>query len=72
VCWYYPWYGTSCASYVPTQTATKFSYNAGLGLRMEMGKGFIRALANQQWADVGGSYGSTSWTQYRIDFGVKF
>jgi opacity protein-like surface antigen len=72
VCWYYPWYGTSCASYVPTQTSTKFSYNAGLGLRMEMGKGFIRALVNEQWADVGGSYGSTSWTQYRIDFGVKF
>jgi hypothetical protein len=72
VCWSYPWYGTSCASYVPTQTATKFSYNAGLGLRMEMGKGFIRGLVNQQWGDVGGSYGSTSWTQYRIDFGVKF
>ena len=71
VCWYYPWYGTSCASYVPTQTSPKFSYNAGVGLRMEMGKGFIRALVNEQWADVGGSYGSTSWTQYRIDFGVK-
>jgi opacity protein-like surface antigen len=72
VCWYYPWYGQSCASYVPTQTSTKFSYNAGAGLRMELGKGFVRALVNEQWADVGGSYGSTSWTQYRIDFGVKF
>jgi hypothetical protein len=39
---------------------------------MELGKGFVRALVNEQWADVGGSYGSTSWTQYRIDFGVKF
>jgi hypothetical protein len=72
VCWYYPWYGTSCASYVPTATSTKFSYNAGLGLRMEMGKGFLRAMVNEQWLDFGGSYGSSSVTQYRIDFGVKF
>jgi hypothetical protein len=72
VCWYYPWYGQSCASYVPTQTSTKFSYNAGAGVRLELGKGFVRALVNEQWADVGGSYGSTSWTQYRIDFGTKF
>ncbi len=72
VCWYYPWYGSSCASFVPTQTSTNFSYNAGAGVRMEIGKGFVRALVNEQWADVGGSYGSTSWTQYRIDFGIKF
>jgi hypothetical protein len=72
VCWYYPWYGSSCASYVPTQTSTNFSYNAGVGVRMEIGNGFVRALVNEQWADVGGSYGSTSWTQYRIDLGIKF
>jgi hypothetical protein len=72
VCWYYPWYGTSCASYVPTATTTRFSYNAGLGLRMEMGKGFLRAMVNEQWMDFGGSYGSSSVTQYRIDFGIKF
>lgn len=72
ICWYYPWYGSYCGSYVPTATSTKFSYNVGLGLRMELGKGFVRALVNEQWADFGGSYGSASFTQYRIDFGVKF
>jgi opacity protein-like surface antigen len=72
LCWYYPWYGSYCATYVPTATSTKFSYNAGLGLRMEMGKGFIRGMVNQQWIDFGGNYGSDSVTQYRIDFGVKF
>ena len=72
LCWYYPWYGSYCASYVPTATSTKFSYNVGAGLRMDFGGGFVRALVNEQWADFGGSYGSTSWTQYRIDFGVKF
>jgi hypothetical protein len=72
VCWYYPWYGTSCASYVPTATSTKFSYNAGLGLRLDAGKGVFRFLVNEQWMDLGGGYGSGSVTQYRIDFGFKF
>ena len=72
VCWYYPWYGSSCASYVPTAATTRFSYNAGAGLRMELGKGFVRGLVNQQYVDFGGSYGQTAFTQYRIDFGVKF
>ena len=71
VCWYYPWYGY-CTSYVPTATTTKFSYNAGAGLRFELGRGFVRAMINQQYMDFGGSYGSGSTTQYRIDFGTKF
>ena len=71
VCWYYPWYGY-CTSYVPTATTTKFSYNAGAGLRFELGRGFVRGMVNQQYMDFGGGYGSGSVTQYRIDFGTKF
>jgi Outer membrane protein beta-barrel domain len=72
VCWSYPWYGAYCASYVPTQTTTKFSYNAGAGLRLDAGKGVFRLMANSQWYDFGGSYGSSNVIQYRIDFGYKF
>lgn len=72
VCWAYPWYGAYCATYVPTETTTKFSYNVGVGLRLDAGKGVFRFLVNQQWMDFGGSYGSDYVTQYRIDFGVKF
>ena len=72
VCWYYPWYGQYCASYVPTHSTTKFSYNAGLGLRLDAGKGVFRFMVNSQWADFGGSYGSASLIQYRLDFGTKF
>ena len=72
VCWAYPWYGAYCASYVPTQTTTKFSYNAGAGLRLDVGKGVFRLAANSQWYDFGGSYGSSNVVQYRIDFGTKF
>src|SRR5687767_4537796 len=71
-CWYYPWYGTYCSTYVPTETTTKFSYNAGIGLRLDVGKAFFRGQVNSQWTDFGGSYGSASLIQYRIDFGTKF
>ena len=71
-CWYYPWYGSYCSTYVPTKSTTRFSYNAGLGLRLDVGKGVFRGMVNSQWADFGGSYGSSSFIQYRIDFGVKF
>jgi opacity protein-like surface antigen len=72
VCWAYPWYGYYCSTYVPTQTTTKFSYNAGAGLRYDFGGGIARFLVNSQWADFGGSYGSANAIQYRIDIGTKF
>ena len=73
-CWYYPWYGQYCATYVPTYSTTRFSYNAGAGLRYDAGRGLFRLLINSQWMDFGGSYGSSSANviQYRIDFGTKF
>jgi opacity protein-like surface antigen len=73
VCWYYPWYGQSCGSYVPTASTTRFSYNAGLGLRYDFTREFfMRGMVNAQYVDFGGNYGGTRWTQGRIDIGVKF
>jgi hypothetical protein len=73
VCWYYPWYGQYCGTYVPTETTTKFSYNVGAGLRLDFGRsGFGRILVNSQYVDFGGSYGSANLTQYRVDIGTKF
>jgi opacity protein-like surface antigen len=72
VCWYYPWYGGYCATYVPTQSTTKFSYNLGAGLRLDHGSGVFRFLVNSQWMDLGGAYSSANLIQYRIDFGTKF
>lgn len=73
VCWWYPWYGQYCATYVPTETTTKFSYNVGAGLRLDFSRSaLVRFLVNAQYVDFGGSYGSSHITQYRIDLGTKF
>jgi len=71
-CWYYPWYGPICTTYVPTQNTTKFSYNGGAGLRADVGNWVFRGLVNLQKVDVGGAQGDGYWTQYRIDFGIRF
>jgi opacity protein-like surface antigen len=72
VCWAYPWYGYYCTSTVPTKSTTRFSYNAGAGLRLDAGRGVFRFLVNSQWMDFGGSYGSSNVIQYRLDIGTKF
>jgi opacity protein-like surface antigen len=72
-CWYYPWYGSYCGTAQPTYGTTKFSYNAGLGVRYDFGKGVARFILNSQWVDFGGSYGgSANALQYRLDIGTKF
>jgi len=72
-CWYYPWYGTVCGTYQTTAATTRFSYNAGLGVRYDFGRSFFgRAWVNAQSVDFGGDYGSTYWKQARLDFGWKF
>jgi opacity protein-like surface antigen len=73
VCWFYPWVGQVCTGVTPTYSTTRFSYNAGLGLRYNWGPNyFVRGLVNEQWIDFGGSYGTASLTQYRLDFGIRF
>jgi len=73
VCWFYPWVGQVCTGVTPTYSTTRFSYNAGAGLRYNWGPNyFVRALVNEQFIDFGGSYGTANLTQYRIDFGLRF
>jgi opacity protein-like surface antigen len=73
VCWYYPYYGQVCGVYTPTQATTRFSYNAGAGVRYDFNRSFFgRAWVNAQSVDFGGNYGGTYWTQARIDLGFKF
>ena len=73
VCWYDPWYGYYCGSYVPTKAAYFVSYSAGAGLRWDLDRNvFLRAVATRMWVD-GPSAVGTVWTdQYRFDVGFKF
>src|SRR3954469_3885008 len=71
-CWYYPWWGPVCTTYIPTQNTTKFSYNGGLGVRGDVGPYLVRGLYNVQSIDIGGAQGQGHWNQFRLDFGIRF
>jgi len=72
-CYWDPWWGYYCGTYYPTRTAYYVSYMVGVGARWEIDRSvFVRAMANRQWLQAGGSLG-TPWTdQYRVDLGFKF
>ena len=73
VCWWDPWWGYYCGTYLPTKTATDISYAAGFGLRWDVDRSiFIRALGLRQWIDAGGALGTPSVDQFRFDLGFKF
>jgi opacity protein-like surface antigen len=72
-CWWDPWWGYYCGTYMPTRTAYYVSYSAGAGLRWEVDRSlFLRAVAIRQWLDAGGSLGNFWTDQYRFDVGFKF
>jgi len=71
-CWYYPWWGTTCTTYIPTQNTTKFAWSGGAGVRWDIGPYLVRGLALAQSMDLGGAQGQSTWTQWRLDFGMRF
>jgi Outer membrane protein beta-barrel domain len=73
VCWWDPWWGYYCGSYVPTKTAYYVSYSGGLGLRWDLDRNiFLRAVGIRQWIDASSSLGTVWSDQYRFDVGFKF
>ena len=72
-CWYYPWWGYYCGTYVPTATQTSFSYNAGAGIRWDFSRDmFMRFGAQQQWTDYSGTTESyPANTIWRLELGFK-
>ena len=73
-CWIYPWYGQVCGAAAPRGTLTRFTYNAGLGLRADLvGKqGFVRAYVGGEWIALSEATSTVGYVQARLDFGLQF
>jgi len=66
-CWYDPWYGQICSTYVPTKTQTAVSYTAGAGVRFEMTRSVsVQGSYNRMWIDLSGGY--PTFDAWRLDF----
>jgi len=72
-CWYDPWWGYVCDTYVPTRTSTEFSYGAVVGLRFDVKNNlFFKTSIGKQWMDFGSATSTPDFTIYRFDVGVMF
>ena len=66
-CWWDPWYGQICSTYVPTKTQTGLSYSAGAGMRFELNRTFsLQGSYNRAWWSLGSS--TPSMDIWRLDF----
>ena len=68
-CWYDPWYGYVCGGYVPTKTENDISYNAGIGLRVDVSPQFsLQGSFNRAWIDMSRATKTPEFDSWRMDF----
>jgi opacity protein-like surface antigen len=62
-CYWDPWLGYICGTYVPTKTETDFSCNIGAGVRWDINKDFsLKGTYDLMWTDVKEASGSMPYT----------
>jgi opacity protein-like surface antigen len=72
-CWWHPWWGYICESFVSTFSSTEFTYGGALGLRYELsGQSFIKASYNWWKLDTGSERSDPQLESIRIEYGWRF
>jgi hypothetical protein len=70
-CWWDPWWGYVCSSFVSTYSDTRFNYGGGLGVRWDLGELFLRATYSVVKIDFSNSDDPTFGVG-RLDVGWTF
>ena len=71
-CWYDPWWGYICDTYVPTKEETALNYNVGLGVRYDASRKFaIQGGYFKNWVDLGNASGTPDLDIWRISLIFK-
>lgn len=72
-CWWHPWWGYICESFVSTFSTTEFSYGGALGLRYDLAGGsFIKASYNLWKLDTGSERADPQLESIRLEYGWRF
>jgi opacity protein-like surface antigen len=67
-CWYDPWWGYVCSSYVPTKTENDVSYTAGIGVRFDLNRQFsLQGSYNKTWIDYSKATSTPEFDTWRLD-----
>jgi len=72
-CWWHPWWGYICESFVNTFSTTETTYGGAIGLRYELrGNSFIKASYNHWILDTKSERADPELTSFRIEYGWRF
>ncbi len=72
-CWWHPWWGYICESFVDTFSSTEFSYGGALGIRYDLaGNSFIKASYNLWVLDTGSARADPELESFRLEYGWLF
>lgn len=68
-CWWDPFWGYICSSYVPTKTESDWTCGAGLGVRYDFSDKFSMQFSyNKNWVDFENASGTSDFDIWRLDF----
>ncbi|MGE0621640.1 MAG: porin family protein [Pseudomonadales bacterium] len=72
-CWWDPWWGYVCANFYDTYEDTRFSWNGGVGVRLEFQNDFfLKGSYNKVWVDGGQNSSDPDFDMWRIELGWMF
>lgn len=72
-CWWDPWWGYVCDTWVDTKDEEAVSYGLGVGVRWDFARGwFARLSYDERWTDLDGTSGTPSFGGLHIDIGGKY
>jgi outer membrane protein assembly factor BamA len=67
-CWYDPWWGYVCSTYVPTKTENDVTYGFGVGVRADLNRQFALQFSyNKNWIDISKANGTPDFDTWRLD-----
>jgi opacity protein-like surface antigen len=72
-CWWDPWWGYICDTFVDTKDEEALSYGLGVGLRWDFGPDwFTRVSYEERWLDLDEASGTPGIGGVHIDVGARF
>jgi opacity protein-like surface antigen len=72
-CWWDPWYGYICTSWVNTRTLDGLTYQVGVGARYDFSDNFaIHASYRIDWIDIEQADGTPDFDGFDLSLGFKF
>jgi opacity protein-like surface antigen len=72
-CWWDPWWGYVCADFFSTYKDTRFSWNAGLGVRYDFqNRMFLKGSINRIFVDGAQDAADPEFDLWRVELGWRF